>query len=547
MLSYKFSLKFSTLAYNITILLFILFMAILKPKSIQDVLASTPVVTPPTPVKTTSPTASINQAQLAANKAKAAEKIITPAVLKQADPNAVEWSTEFYKSRGFDSVSAGNLAKDYQTKMANTTSAIDDPTVTWTPEFSSYLEDTLNRYENTSGRKVNRDDYNIMYGINPKKPLVSNNKLDTFWDLNDTKTPKKVNVGKYVSEVQWALTDSKWDRTAFNNSINYDSLDEDKKKRADNLFAKFDTARKAKMTPADTLVDTSKGLFKTSYDRVTTDETAAEWVIKDNKAIADEFFTEQNTAEESAFNNFQTAQNDLLKGYEGNRLNQVQWDLRRALLSRWVDVSKIPQEQLIALSGQIGAQAFSDISAAKERAVNAIETARQNKLAKVQALKAQKVLSDQQAKSAVADINSKSAALKTDIAMKEANFLFGINEWVRVETKADKQKALETGLQLLQWLGAQNTDFKLLTPYLSGKTPNDVQSAILKDLNNAESELTKILTSRADDATKAAQFANELKKYEAETDRIKANKTWSSTWKTDTDPVTWTPPAPKQL
>lgn len=72
----------------------------LKVKTIQEVLAEqNKVVTPTaTPAPISSPTKSINQAQLEANKAKAAEReaarqsnpVVTPSVLKPIDPTTEE-------------------------------------------------------------------------------------------------------------------------------------------------------------------------------------------------------------------------------------------------------------------------------------------------------------------------------------------------------------------------------------------------------------------------------------------------------------------------
>ena len=152
--------------YNILILFTIIFMATtpLKPKTLQEVLAEQNKVV--TPTATPSPTTSINQAQLEANKTKAAEReaarqatptiqqswITNPTVLKPVDKNTEEWSVAFYKARWFDDASAANMAKDYQVKMGNTTSWIDDTSVTRTQGFQDYLWSTLSNYERTTGK-----------------------------------------------------------------------------------------------------------------------------------------------------------------------------------------------------------------------------------------------------------------------------------------------------------------------------------------------------------------------------------------------------------
>lgn len=152
---------------------------------------------------------------------------------------------------------------------------------------------------------------------------------------------------------------------------------------------------------------------------------------KTRKEAIDSYVSEWIASEENAYNQFEQEQNRLVSEFEWNRLNQVQWDLRRVLLERWVDVSKVTPEQLIALSWSVWVNAFKDVSAAKERATAAIEQARQNKLAKVQALKQQKMVSDAEYNQTVANINSQANTSINNIKLKTAETIFGIKvAWI---------------------------------------------------------------------------------------------------------------------
>jgi len=71
---------------------------------------------------------------------------------------------------------------------------------------------------------------------------------------------------------------------------------------------------------------------------------------------------------------YESEKNKLLLEYSSSRLRQVQSQMRKNLSSRWIDITKVPQEQLIQLSWEVGATAFNDIFTAKEKTVNDILT-----------------------------------------------------------------------------------------------------------------------------------------------------------------------------
>lgn len=252
-------------------------------------------------------------------------------------------------------------------------------------------------------------------------------------------------------------------------------------------------------------------------------------VADENKRLANDFATEQEQTYNGALATFESDQKNLLKEYEGNRLNQVQGDLRQVLISRGVDISKVTPEQLIALSGTVGANAFGDISAAKTKATNAIDQARQTALAKISQLKANKVLNDTQYNTAIADINSKTAAQKNNLDLKLAELKFGINTNKAAETKTDQQNAVQNILSTAQAIGVTGSQLGIVQKFIANaKTTPDALNAFLTELQNPNSTLYTTLKSSEDAAVKQAQFANQLKQYEAETDRIKSDASMTS-------------------
>lgn len=252
-------------------------------------------------------------------------------------------------------------------------------------------------------------------------------------------------------------------------------------------------------------------------------------VANENKRLANDFATEQEQTYNGALATFEADQKNLLKEYEGNRLNQVQGDLRQVLISRGVDISKVTPEQLIALSGTVGANAFGDISAAKTKATNAIDQARQTALAKISQLKANKVLNDTQYNTAIADINSKTAAQKNNLDLKLAELKFGINTNKAAETKTDQQNAVQNILSTAQAIGVTGSQLGIVQKFIANaKTTPDALNAFLTELQNQDSSLYTTIKSKETAAQKQAQFEAQLKQYEAETDRIKAEASMTS-------------------
>jgi hypothetical protein len=63
--------------------------------------------------------------------------------------------------------------------------------------------------------------------------------------------------------------------------------------------------------------------------------------------------------------------------------------MRAKLLARGVDISKIPQEQLIALSDDVGAKAFEDIYSNKQNTLTALSNKQENLTSKLNDLRSQ--------------------------------------------------------------------------------------------------------------------------------------------------------------
>lgn len=74
---------------------------------------------------------------------------------------------------------------------------------------------------------------------------------------------------------------------------------------------------------------------------------------KKSYEMMDTFFEEEGTNIETLTNQYVASLQEAQAGYESNRMNQVLGQLIQRLASRGIDVSNVPPEQLIALSGEV--------------------------------------------------------------------------------------------------------------------------------------------------------------------------------------------------
>lgn len=444
--------------YNILILFTIIFMATtpLKAKTIQEVLAEqNKVVTPvATPSPVVSPTAQTNQDILAANKAKVAERAsATPTVSKTINipttPEVDLWGWPAY------------VTTQFPWQVFASQSGMEQAQRTWVVAPWS----TLTRSWTVSSPTIN----------NIKAPYVPK--------IESPATVPKVQTGKLVSDFNSTLKTTGSDKDAYYAGINYAWLTDKDKKRADTLFdmrqkvvKKQPVSTTPPVVPETNFFDTYKSQIEegTKKSKDITEQwkkDQIEWVTSKKDIMTTEYDAEI-TGYEDEQNKFEAKQNELLSGYESNRLNQVQWDIRRALLSRGVDISKIPQEQLIALSGEIGSKAFSDIFAAKERATAAIENARQAKIARVNQLRMNKAITDSQYKTDIANINSVADQAKLNADMKWAEVVFGIQQAKKADVTSTDATTAQNRASILStaWFTNETTTPEVLAIFDSSST-----------------------------------------------------------------------------
>ena len=208
-----------------------------------------------------------------------------------------------------------------------------------------------------------------------------------------------------------------------------------------------------------------------------------------NKAEADRAMWEL-TAEQAKY---EWEQTETATKTEENRLNQVRGDIMQSLAARWVDISKLAPEQMVALSGEQGVKAFNDIYIAKENAKNNIKNARDKSLAEIQRLRSNKTISTNAYNAQVASINELTNTKLLDADNAYKNAVVGL-----IDKKIDTKTAVSGAvLNTLNTLGIP-------------LTAQSVFDKIIKNSKSVGEAYTAIMTS-TDPAVQAAYKANEAR------------------------------------
>lgn len=233
--------------------------------------------------------------------------------------------------------------------------------------------------------------------------------------------------------------------------------------------------------------------------------------------------SEKETNDEMA--KYEAEQADLFKDYDSNRMNQVRGQLLQSLASRGIDISKLAPEQLIALSGDVWVKAFSDVAERKAAYKNSVANARNVALAKIQNLRNNKVLNNNQYRQTVQSINSAADQKLLESDQNFANQLFGTREAQLNKQTSDKANTVTALQNAAQAMGLTGTSLQVLGQYLAknGTWP-EVVGQLISDVSNTDSPVYKQLA--AIESKNAADKAqkNAIDKYEAETKRIAATK-----------------------
>lgn len=244
------------------------------------------------------------------------------------------------------------------------------------------------------------------------------------------------------------------------------------------------------------------------------------------------------------FNNYKSEQEKLSSQYESARKSRVASQMRANLLARWVDISKIPQEKLIALSDEVGAQAFTDIYNNKQNTLNALTAKQETLTSRLNDLRQQWILAEDKYNTLKATVESQFEKTRNDIQRSYVNDIFQITDTAKAKKEAKQTAAVNTMETMLKAVSATEAP-ELRSRFLSlidkGMSSVDLVKTIandprFKELATSLAEQTK--KEASDEATLKAQKTqaeidrlaaqSEADKITAQASLIRANKAWAA-------------------
>lgn len=161
-------------------------------------------------------------------------------------------------------------------------------------------------------------------------------------------------------------------------------------------------------------------------DRVNLDESSLLAAKAKNKETLDKYFADTEYQENKYFSDYEAEQNKLFSEWESTQLNQVRSQIYQALAARGIDISKLPPEQLIALSGEVGTKAFSNIYQMKEWVKNKILAASRDKVSRLNDLRSKKTINESEYNEAIQAVNSQANLQRNQIDSTFAKSILGV-------------------------------------------------------------------------------------------------------------------------
>ena len=227
----------------------------------------------------------------------------------------------------------------------------------------------------------------------------------------------------------------------YNSSINYDGMNANRKRIADNLFDRNNLPKKEEVPYDENPINTAEKLRQTEenkkqqelLDQQSKDATTEN---NSNKLVNDSTVDQASNSITTERDKTLAEQETLAKSGESNRLNQMIGNIMTRLAQGGVDISRLSPEQITALSGEEGSKAFMDVADIKDRKTKTIESVRQSALSKLNELRDKKSLNQTNYNSRVNEINSKTAAAKLQ-AEKE----FGTNVFALSQTREQQSRS----------------------------------------------------------------------------------------------------------
>lgn len=208
---------------------------------------------------------------------------------------------------------------------------------------------------------------------------------------------------------------------------------------------------------------------------------------------------------------------------KSSRLNQVVGQIRATLARRGVDIGKIAPEQLIAMAGQLWADAMEDINDAITETENSIIELTQNSTNQINALKEKWLIKQGEADASIEQMRQLKEKMISDIRANFVSNAFKISRASVADKDQNKAEVLNTISTFVSQLGISGTAQGIMENFLDAWDSVEALQNMIQDLNDTESELYKAVA----DVEKSNQLAAEFK---AKIELLKATKTPKASW-----------------
>jgi len=163
---------------------------------------------------------------------------------------------------------------------------------------------------------------------------------------------------------------------------------------------------------------------------------------KKSYELMDEFFQSEGTNIQTLTDEYTKSLQDTQTGFENQRFNQVRSQLIQSLAARGIDVSTVPPEQLIALSGEVGVAAFNDVYEKKTAMQARINEAKEKALTQLRELRAKKALNEDEYNKNVTNLTTAANAKNRELDVAFNNTFLGIAEKKLTQTDVAQATAL---------------------------------------------------------------------------------------------------------
>lgn len=197
--------------------------------------------------------------------------------------------------------------------------------------------------------------------------------------------------------------------------------------------------------------------------------------------------------QKAALADYKKTKEDLLSGYTGTRLNNVKAQMFQMLAQRNVtDVNKVSPELLLQLSGEVGAAAMNDIYQAKEKTVNDIEARKKEVQAKLDQLRENGLIKNNEFAVASETLRASTEKLKQSVEKQFSNDVFGLIDLKNTKAEARGTDVLNTIQRFAAQVGITGKGLSALNDYVGRyKNSADALTAMISDLSNPNSNLYK--------------------------------------------------------